>query len=129
MKKHCGRLAPFVCIVLTAASLMGCPFDVRQALIVEPLSLDFGTTITVLQFDVRAAYSSRPVEPITATPSANWMSVLPASGSSSGPDEIVRFTVTANRGVIPAGEFDGTIVVESPGLVPIIIDTHIEKLP
>jgi len=121
--------APVLVLALLGAALTGCPpFDVRQALIVNPKTLDFGANVTVLQFEVRAVYSSRPISPLNATPGDPWIAVTPPSAVSNGPDEIAIFTVTINRSRLPTpdpvtGETpSGTVLVGSPEVVPVEVE-------
>jgi hypothetical protein len=125
--------APVICFVLLGAAFAGCPLNVRRALIVNPKSLDFGSNITVLQFEVRANASSRPILPFSATSDNPWIGVTPSTGESTGPEEVVIFTVTLNRSLLPPVDLetgltpDGTVLVNSPGVVPAEIDILAER--
>lgn len=107
-----------ISLVLTVPLLhLGCPSapDGIIALIVSPTALDFDAATTELSFQVRKNYTSKPMAPFSATASESWITVSPATGISTGPDDPVTVNVTIDRTLLNAGTNSGTVRIASEG--------------
>lgn len=103
--------------VFCATAFLGCPSvpDASLALIVSPKTLDFGTAETSLSFQVRKNYTRVPLGQFRVTSSADWISVSPETGTSTGPSDPATITVTIDRSQMGAGLNAGTVNVTAEG--------------
>jgi len=78
---------------------------------VEPTSLDFGTTLTQLTFDITNTGTGTLTWDVT--PQEPWITVDPASGETT--TETDTITVTVDRSGLSPGHYTGTVSVTSNG--------------
>ncbi|MEA3364758.1 MAG: PKD domain-containing protein, partial [Candidatus Hydrogenedentes bacterium] len=100
-----------------AVTLTGCPKapTAALALIVSPESLDFGARETSLTLKVRKNYTRLPLGVFRVSSNASWVTVDPATGTSSGPNDPATITVTVNRDLMSVGTNHALIGVTAEG--------------
>jgi serine protease len=80
-------------------------------MIVNPLSLNFGSLSEEKTLKVTKSNTSNPLTVESVTDNADWLTVTPDPGDYS--DGIGTYTVTVDRAFLPDGPYYGTITFES----------------
>ena len=81
--------------------------EINDEFLVSVSDLDFGAIAQTLNFEVWNAGTG--TISYTVTDNANWLSVAPASGSTSGEHDTI--TATVNRGGLSNGTYTASIVI------------------
>ncbi len=110
-----------VILGIVLVSGMGCPTitpaNHLPAFLFTPKSLDFGTDIESLKFEVAKNYTQQPLPEFTVgTGGTPWLDVTPKTGNSTGPSDAPEFTVTVDRTKMAAGANTANLIVSAPGV-------------
>jgi len=90
-------------------SLQGC----KPTVSVSIKSLDFGATETQKTFEVWNKTASTKMD-FEITKTANWLTVNPDKGTSTGPSDKKTITVTVSRTGLQPGSYSDTLKIKSP---------------
>lgn len=118
---HLIRTAGIALLLTSSLTLLGCPGaptigdGETVALIVEPSTLEFGATEAEMSFQVKRNYGGGSAALFRAIATETWISVNPASGATSGPQDAVAITVAVDRSLLGAGNNSGVVRITSEG--------------
>jgi len=118
---HLIRTAGIALLLTFSLTLLGCPGaptigdGETVALIVEPSTLEFGATEAEMSFQVKRNYGGGSAALFRAIATETWISVNPASGATSGPQDAVAITVAVDRSLLGAGNNSGVVRITSEG--------------